>query len=177
MTRFSDAKERQKRSDKELREASVHLQHEITQMEKARRAHLATDPKSDPVVWNALIESFLIHARAIENFLYRDAGWDDDVLAGDYFDSPNKWRSLCPPAKNRWTTLVGKAVAHLSYQRSPLLRNEQIDLDGIKKDLELGMRAFAGNVAERRLDSTWKDFLDEWERLGHRNTPEESPEG
>ena len=69
---------------------------------------------------NALLESFVIHLRALIDFLYSDRPREDDVIAEDYFLNADDWIKFRPEqsevlklAKRR----AGKEIAHLTYAR------------------------------------------------------------
>jgi hypothetical protein len=73
------------------------------------------------VVYNALIESFTIHARALIHFLYPKRKEDSDVLAADFFDDAGAWPKICqqeePIEFGRARERVNKEIAHLTYDR------------------------------------------------------------
>lgn len=70
---------------------------------------------------NVMLETFLLHARCLIDFLYPDKNpRKDDVLADDFFPDPAVLRSAIPPSLSIDTFLkqrTGKEVAHLTYAR------------------------------------------------------------
>ncbi len=76
----------------------------------------------DRIVGNAILESFLMHARVLKDFLYgeRKATHADDVLATHFFDDPAEWTTTRPPLGPYLTQherRLQKMVAHFSYER------------------------------------------------------------
>jgi len=69
---------------------------------------------------NALIESFLIHARVLCDFFFFPSKRKDDVLAKHFFHSDDQWqpdyKKECPYLEAN-SDRLNKAVAHLSYAR------------------------------------------------------------
>lgn len=70
---------------------------------------------------NLILESFLLHARCLFDFLYPPANpWKDDVIADDFFSDPSTLRNALPaslPISNYLKSRTGKEVAHLTYER------------------------------------------------------------
>jgi hypothetical protein len=67
----------------------------------------------------ALIESFVVRARALHDFLYRDKRrQEDDALAADFFER-GYWTRIRPPeagAIAEARTRINKEIAHLTYK-------------------------------------------------------------
>src|SRR6266545_7176717 len=110
---------RKARSVDELREASNHLHYEIWMLTSLANSIASGIAGQGPVA-NALLESFVIHVRAVMDFLYADKPKRGDVIAEDFFDSPEQWRKTRPllsellcQAKRR----AGKEVAQLTHAR------------------------------------------------------------
>jgi len=84
---------------------------------------LALATGNEPQQWlaNALLESFVIHFRALSDFFYPpENARPDDVLAVDYFDDPMDWNVRLPPlseALARGRIRAHKEIAHLTYAR------------------------------------------------------------
>ena len=70
---------------------------------------------------NAMLETFLLHARCLLDFLYPPATpRSDDVLANDFFEDPSILRRALPatlPMSSYLKSRTGKEVAHLTYER------------------------------------------------------------
>jgi len=110
---------RLQRTDQELQKASDHLHYEIWMLASLANGIGSGIAGQGPIA-NALLESFVIHVRALMDFLYNDNPQPDDVIADDYFSSPDEWRNARPEltellksSKRR----AGKEVAHLTYAR------------------------------------------------------------
>jgi hypothetical protein len=75
--------------------------------------------EGDPVVENALLESFTVHARSLLDFFYKSRAKPDDALAADFFRD-DSWERRRPPLSDHLGDVnrrVGKEVAHLTYHR------------------------------------------------------------
>jgi len=74
------------------------------------------------ILYYTTLESFLIHARNLSDFLYRSPRknvMESDVLARDFFSEPAQWHHGRPSSRHRegLQSRVGKYLAHLSYDR------------------------------------------------------------
>lgn len=108
----------------QLQKASEHFHYEVRMMEYcvgSMNEHLGLlrYPES------ALLESFLIHARVIWDFLYTTRtqrpnakkAWDNDVIAEDFFASPLGWYPKRNEEVDAMCKKIHKHVAHLSMER------------------------------------------------------------
>jgi hypothetical protein len=111
---------RKKRSQETLRNVSNHLLYEIWMLESLAQA-MASGVFGQGVLNNAVLESFTLHTRILLDFLYaKEAPRSDDVIAEDFFQDPEQWKSVRPEKSetlNMIHTRVGKEVAHLTYAR------------------------------------------------------------
>ena len=77
----------------------------------------------------ALLESFLVHTRNLIDFLYTDnAKFSDDILAVDYFDSPNKWitkRGMLPKYLEEVKAKANKLLSHITLSRIKKYKNDK----------------------------------------------------
>jgi hypothetical protein len=166
------------RTPEERRAFSEHLLYELQMLFRlADRLRISTDGK-DALPWDvemACIESFAIHARALEGFLWRDPNerFPDDAFASEYFD-PGVWeelrRRVQRSAIDDVAPRAGHEVAHLSYKR---LKESAVDrawpFDVIAGVFGRALRLFLENVPpdrvaadfEARLRSTWPDYLNQ----------------
>lgn len=75
----------------------------------------------DTLANNEALETFLLHARCLLDFLYPSQSVrPDDVLAEDFFDDPSVLRKALPtslPIATFLKSRTGKEVAHLTYGR------------------------------------------------------------
>ena len=147
-----DTGSRPKRSDEELKSAAVHLHYEISMLfEAVKLAGTAPQPSS---LWNAVLESALVHARVLFDFFDPNPGTRknlDDVIAADFFSGgwqgPN-WETKVSDLRSR----INKKVAHLSYSR---VENEIWELDAFVAPLIGPIRRFLSLVDDRFLDGRW----------------------
>lgn len=109
---------------------------------------------------NALLESFVIHVRAIMDFLYADRPQPDDVIAEDFFGSPDQWKKIRPALSSSLSQAkrrAGKEVAHLTYARLDVTPETKpwrfID---IAKEIAAVIDVFLKNVPKEKLGSKWE---------------------
>jgi hypothetical protein len=100
-------------SPEELRDfAQEHVGYAVDMM--VNSAEALRRPTGAWVVDNALVESFTIHARELDDFLRNRRGRDgDDVTAEDYLKTWAPRRVLSKEERD----IVNKLVAHLTEQR------------------------------------------------------------
>src|SRR4051812_31781420 len=113
------------RTENELRDLSGHVLWHVRQFCRLG-AHLKSRHDSGQAVLHdaagaAALESFLIHARALSEFLARSRRDTKrqpratDGLAEDYFDDPAQWRPAAQPDRFReMMDRVGWGVLHVS---------------------------------------------------------------
>jgi hypothetical protein len=104
---------------KRLRKASEAVVYEVRMLgwmlQRLRnRSPFGTD------VQNSLLESFLLHYRALRDFLCPCNPKSDDIVAQDFVSSPLLW----PCSRENWQSAavleeerLNRALAHLSYSR------------------------------------------------------------
>ncbi len=137
------------RSDAQLMRISEHLNYELWMLQSVSTA-LAGGIAQNGWLANALLESFIIHVRALLEFLYSETPREDDVVAADYFPNAEMWDQCRPPMSQtllRAKRRVGKEVAHLSYARLGVAPEEkQWPFLEIANDVNAAMRVFIENV-------------------------------
>lgn len=165
------------RTTDELRAFSEHLLYEVQMLFRLAdrlRAHIDGKEQLSWEVEMACIESFAIHMRALEQFVWRDREGDrfpDDAYASDYFPA-GEWaelrRRVQRSAIDGLTARTGHEVAHLSYKRSALSSEERSwPFDVIAGVIGRAFRLFLENVSpdvvagdfESRLRGTWPEYL------------------
>jgi len=150
---------RQPRAPDELRAASEHLFYEVWMFNTLARA-LATGVFGDGAVNNALLESFTVHARVLLDFLFADKPRSDDVVAEDFFLTPERWptvRGDMPPLLQAVEARVGKEVAHLTYARLGVTpEKKEWRFIEIAVTLETIISRFVENVPPEHLAESWK---------------------
>src|SRR6058998_3224031 len=110
---------RRSRTPEERRQVSEHLFYEVQMFSTSARA-LSTGVFGVGTVNNALLKSFTVHARVHLDFLFSDGPRPGDVIAEDFFSSPERWpfvRGDMPPVVRAVENRIGKEVAHLTYAR------------------------------------------------------------
>lgn len=98
---------------------------------------------------SALLESFLLHARTVRDFLCSNSKkWQDDVLAIDFFEHPSEWTKTRPDL-GPYSTLtvdrerINKSLAHLSYARIEYAKKDnRWEILGIQHELSELWNAF-----------------------------------
>jgi len=110
---------------------------------------------------NAVLESFLIHVRALMDFLYSDAPQSDDVVAEDYFANPDDWKKARPPLSDiliHARRRTGKHVAHLTYARLGLKpETKQWPFVEIANEISTVLNVFLDNVPKGNLGAQWEN--------------------
>ena len=160
----------ERRSDVELIAISEDLLYEISMLFGTAEA-LATSVEPDEsdvgarTVHNALLESFAIHTRVLLDFLYGNPRPPDDVTAGDFFDSADRWKKS-RPAKPEWFDSirrgVAKRVAHLSYVRSDIEPEErQWKVRQIAEEIAKILHRFIKLVPVSRICIKFREFISE----------------
>lgn len=143
----------------ELQESSNHLFYEVWMFTSLANG-LASGIAGQGPIANALLESFVIHVRAIMDFLYADRPQPDDVIAEDFFASPEQWTRIRPAlseslsqAKRR----AGKEIAHLTYARLDVTpETKPWRFSEIANEITTVMDIFLKNVPKENLGSKWR---------------------
>jgi hypothetical protein len=111
-------------TDEELqRYSEEHVDYELWMLNQTGK-RVSTDPaiNDDPVVKNALIESFCLHARVLAIFLYPEEAKErpGDVTSDKYVKAVAAWRAArgqIAPGLKEVITRTGKEIAHLTTGR------------------------------------------------------------
>jgi hypothetical protein len=110
---------------------------------------------------NAFLESFTIHTRGLLQFLFPSDPKPDDVLAEDYFDTPDEWlkvRGDLPEPLSVVNRRVGKEIAHLTYARLDVTTETKgWNIPVIWAAVLRVMQTFAKNAPRDRLGPSWQD--------------------
>ena len=80
------------------------------------------------IVHDALVESFVLHARVLIDFLYGYPNKDPqkrDIIARDFFDSSNSWPSELPEDLKEVKKRADKLAAHLTRDRIVQYRSDK----------------------------------------------------
>lgn len=120
LKKYKKAQGRIRVSDEVLKKMSYdHLSYEIEMFTSivGRMARY----KLDVLEKNVMLESFLLHARCLFDFLYPSGDTrPDDVIADDFFEDPTVFRAQIPsslPIETYLKHRTGKEIAHLTYDR------------------------------------------------------------
>lgn len=79
-------------------------------------------------VYNALLESFIIHAAIILDFFYKPPMKEDDATAVHFIRDVGRWKALRPPFDSYYRKFYrrrSREVVHLSYQRLQIKAEEK----------------------------------------------------
>jgi len=156
---------RKVRSLEELREASNHLHYEIMMLVAVANG-LASGIFGEGPITNALLESFVIHVRAVMDFLYApENAQTDDVIAEDFFQTPESWAQLRPglsellsQAKPR----AGKEVAHLTYARLDVKpETKPWQFVQIASEISTVINVFLQNAPKDKFGSQWRQSIEQ----------------
>ena len=161
----------ERRSDADLIAISEHLLYEISMLFGTAEA-LATSVEPDEsnvgarIVHNALLDSFAIHARVLLDFLYDDdPRHGDDVTAGDFFDSADRWKKSRPAKPGLFDPVhrgVAKRVAHLTCFRSDIEPEErQWKVRQIAEEIANVLGRFFQLVPVSRICMKFREFISE----------------
>lgn len=152
------------RTIENLQNASDHLHYEVWMMQSLPNEYVLAQQAvaAAQVRANAFLEAFVVHARVLMDFLYRDDPWPDDVVAAKFFDAPEQWTGVRKPLTELSVELqrvngrVGKEVAHLTFARNEItaeMKNWQIGK--IAQELSAQFDVFLKLVPKNKLSSTW----------------------
>ena len=148
----------------ELQAASNHLYYEIMMLSATSRA-LALGISGKSILTNALLESFVIHARSLLYFLYDTNPKPDDVVADDFFPDQREWHKARPAKSTILATVhrrVGKEVAHLTYARQLVTAEmKNWDFVAIGDEIIRSCNVFTGLVSKECLGDRWKGNVPE----------------
>jgi hypothetical protein len=133
------------RSVQELSEAFDHLSYEIDMLQAADMA-MRSGLFPPGQLLNALLESFVIHARALLHFLDPVSPAKGDVLAVDFILDPETWEAAkgeLPKELIQVRQRANKHVAHMTYDRLSVADEARSwDTGAISKELTVRLVEF-----------------------------------
>lgn len=150
------------RSPSQLRKLSGHVLYELQVLfgtaEVLQHQVLSTESDPDWLTQMVYLEAFLVHARGLDHFLFRDRASDharnDDGLAEDFFD-PGRWKEICPDKEktlDRLSSRVGKEIAHVTYTRTTVTEDAKgWQFAQIASSIGRPFRVFIDNVEQERV--------------------------
>ena len=144
-----------------LKGAVDHLKYEIAML-KETAGTLSQQPRLSWAVKNALVESWVIHARGLILFLYHSPAKEDDVMACDYFRDGTweKHRRPIPGLLETTLTRANKEVAHITtFRIGKRLVDKQWDHNAITACILDLFRDFFGEVPEARMPGGYVEWF------------------
>lgn len=144
------------RKPEELRKASDWLIYEYWMLKGLTQLLQDDDLTEIGLLRNAVLDSFLIHARALVDFFYRKPK-HTDAVAGDYLDDTGKayWEehySNAPDWFEDIRTRINKGVAHISYDR----HKDVWDYELIEHEISDTFSEFVKHVSLDSLGTRWE---------------------
>jgi hypothetical protein len=149
----------------ELREVAGHLLWHVQQAcflalhleERQGGAHVT---RFDYPLDAAVLEAFLVHTRALADFLWGRRQRETDAVARDYFDpgstEARDWEPRGrPPWYDRDRDVIGYGVLHVSYRRLKLDKRWAWQHRVIAHELIARIGRFANDVPTQRVDPGW----------------------
>jgi hypothetical protein len=110
---------------------------------------------SDGIIANAMVESFVIHATLILDFLFNIKDKESDSVADDYLVDPLAWRKLSSVHRKKFDFVWqrrNKEIAHLSYERLGITPQEKLwNFVAIAREIS--------DLVDLFIDSASKDLL------------------
>lgn len=158
MCKAKISKNRLRRSCEELLKSSDAIWYEIWMLNEV--ADLLSSPsKQDLIVHNALVESFVLHARILIDFLYApQEGIEikpDTIIAKDYFVD-EKWPPTLQDRLKAIRQCAHKLAAHLTYSRVDLDKKWQCG--ELRDDLNRVFKEFQKLVPQELVSAKLKNF-------------------
>jgi hypothetical protein len=141
--------------------AEEHLLHEAGMLHAVTVKLLNRHHRDDPVVENALLESYTIHLRNLIDFLFvKEPRVATDAVAADYFDDSD-WELVELEQSEHLRRVkgrVGQEIVHLSYNRLAIPEDEKgWQVIGIGGEILSGFVAFAEWVPDESVPEGWRD--------------------
>ena len=151
---------RKKRKVSELTRASNSLYYEIWMLLNLGRIMSVGIGRESVFINNALVESFMIHARVMLEFLYAENPRKDDIVAEDFLPDTEQWQDIRIPKTELLETVhnrVSKEAVHLTYARlEQTPETKQWAFLQIAEDFELVFDQFLELVPTYLLGSRWE---------------------
>jgi hypothetical protein len=125
----------------------------------------AAAPGEERMIWainNAAIEDFLLHARALLDFLFEDKAIRDDLVATSFFSDPAKWTSnrqnASPYIEKIRKKHLNQRMAHLTRSRETLnIPSNGWNRRTIAEEIANNGKLFF-DLLKKNEPSAWKEF-------------------
>jgi hypothetical protein len=116
--------------------------------------------ESGQVTENALVESFVIHVRALIEFLFTDRRKrTDDGIAADLVRDPAEWtrtRGDLPPLLTTVKRRADKEIAHVTFARKSLTEEaREWGVGNVHAAISRVLKEFVPLVPEERVTEDW----------------------
>lgn len=131
------------RTQEELEGAARFICYEIAAM--ARGGALAAWAKAgNDAHWEGIgVEIFLIHYRALREFLGSTGTHDDDIRASDYVQKPPPWADGIENEKDT----INKRLPHLSYERLKVAGKDwELSIGPMAEHMRKALQGFFGEL-------------------------------
>lgn len=137
-----------------------HLAYEIKMLHETRKA-LRGEPVSTEVIANAVMESFCIHARNLNEFFFESPRWKD-VLKASEFAASDYRKPENSDDRRALFDRINKQISHLSRERTsaPQEKIGPADREEMYSWVYAFLEYFDGHVRPE-LRSAWKIRFDQ----------------
>jgi hypothetical protein len=138
-------------SDLKLRKATDYLEYDLHTFVAGLDIYLHTKGTE---VGNAALDSFLLRSRLLMDFLMRDSGQNDDIIALDFFHDydPKPYKPRLTKAVKLEREKINKRLMHLTTVPMPRLRsNQRYSLRNIVPPIVKAFHAWLAVVPDKRL--------------------------
>ena len=152
----------EQRSKEQLQEASEEVYYEISMFTRLMNLLASDKYKDKKVIFNALVESYLIHTRLLIDFLYNDKSfYDDDIFAIHFYSTPTEWKEGIGNKSEYLNNLkkqIDKRVAHLTNIRNV---NKKWDYKRIRDEIIPVFDKFIKSISQNYLSPKWGEYKKE----------------
>jgi hypothetical protein len=169
MTDKNNKPSRPKKTTEESQKASNALHYEINMLNKVADS-LNKRKRRKGFIWDALVESFVVHTRILIEFFYPPekirypieknlTNAVDTIIAPDFFLDESKWKECLPDWLKDVREHAHKLLAHLSYSRVFKYENDKgWDYLKIKGHLNGLFVKFRKDVSPDRIGDKLKNY-------------------
>jgi hypothetical protein len=114
------------KTEQELQQASKDVKYELDMLAAMRSFLSKGRGETDQTIWNAYIESFVLHLRNLMDFYYLSGRKNSLILAEHYVNDVIKWKGGRPAKTSLLKDAEQKAnnlAAHLTYERLVIINS------------------------------------------------------
>jgi hypothetical protein len=142
----------------EIQKAPPRVFYELKMFRGAAEKVMELGKPNDPVLYNAALESALLHARNLLDFFTGEPTDKDDIHAAHFINTPkdkeNRWTSAKMPLLMAQRTDLNYSISHLTYRRTK--RKPEWDIPAIRHEVLAAFDDFKNKLP--------KDKKSAWER-------------